>query len=79
MNIYNSFPQKIKLLRAEKGEITMAERSTVDEIISWWEPGLLDMEKNEANHKYVGQYCMQHGFKMQMQIHLFASLAWAIF
>lgn len=75
MNIYNSFPQKIKLLRAEKGEITMAERSTVDEIISWWEPGLLDMEKNEANHKYVGQYCMQHGFKMQMQIHLFASLA----
>ena len=75
MNIYNSFPQKIKLLRAEKGEITMAERSTVDEVISWWEPGLLDMEKNEANHKYVGQYCMQHGFKMQMQIHLFASLA----
>lgn len=75
MNIYNSFPQKIKLLRAEKGEITMAERSTVDEIISWWEPGLLDMEKNESNHKYVGQYCMQHGFKMQMQIHLFASLA----
>ena len=75
MNIYNSFPQKIKLLRAEKGEITMTERSTVDEIISWWEPGLLDMEKNESNHKYVGQYCMQHGFKMQMQIHLFASLA----
>jgi organic radical activating enzyme len=75
MNIYNSFPQQIKLLRAEKGVITMAERSTVDEVISWWEPGLLDMAKNEANHRYVGQYCMQHGFKMQMQMHLFASLA----
>lgn len=75
MNVYNDFPQKIKLLRAEKGEITMAERSTVDEVISWWEPGLLNMPKNEANHKYVGQYCMQHGLRMQMQMHLFASLA----
>ena len=75
MNIYNEMPQQIKLLRAEKGVITMAERSTVDEVISWWSPGLLNMEKNEANHKYVGQYCMQHGLKMQMQMHLFASLA----
>ena len=25
MNVYNSFPQKIKLLRAEKGQITMSE------------------------------------------------------
>jgi 7-carboxy-7-deazaguanine synthase len=75
MNIYNDLPQKIKLVRAEKGAITMAERSTVDEVISWWEPGLLNMEKNAANHKYVGQYCMDHGFKMQMQMHLFASIA----
>jgi len=75
MNIYNEMPQQIKLLRAEKGVITMAERSTVDEVISWWAPGLLNMAANEANHRYVGQYCMQHGFKMQMQMHLFASLA----
>lgn len=75
MNVYNDFPQKIKLLRAEKGNITMSERSTVDEVISWWEPGLLNMSKNEANHKYVGQYCMQNGLKMNMQMHLFASLA----
>ena len=75
MNIYNEMPQQIKLLRAEKGVITMAERSTVDEVISWWAPGLLNMASNEANHKYVGQYCMNHGFKMQMQMHLFASIA----
>ena len=75
MNIYNDFPQQIKLLRAEKGVITMAERSTVDEVISWWEPGLLNMAANEANHKYVGQYCMEHGLRMQMQMHLFASIA----
>jgi len=75
MNIYNSFPQKIKLLRAEKGTITMAERSTVDEVISFWEPGLLDLAANQANHEYTGRYCIEHGFKLNLQMHLYASLA----
>lgn len=75
MNIYNSFPQKIKLLRAEKGTITMAERSTVDEVINFFEPGLLDMVKIQANHEYVGKYCAENGYRMNMQMHLFANLA----
>jgi organic radical activating enzyme len=75
MNVYNSFPQKIKLLRAEKGTITMAERSTVDEVISFWEPGLLDLAANQANHEYTGRYCIEHGFKLNLQMHLYASLA----
>jgi len=75
MNIYNSFPQKIKLLRAEKGQITMAERSTVDERINFFEPGLLNIEAIAKNHEYVGQYCMEHGLRMNMQMHLFANLA----
>lgn len=75
MNVYNSFPQKIKLLRAEKGNITMAERSTVDEKINFFEPGLLNMDAVAKNHEYVGQYCMQHGLKMNIQMHLFANLA----
>ena len=75
MNVYNSFPQKIKLLRAEKGNITMAERSTVDEKINFFEPGLLNMEAIARNHEYVGKYCMDYGFKMNMQMHLFANLA----
>jgi organic radical activating enzyme len=75
MNIYNSFPQKIKLLRAEKGAITMAERSTVDEVISFWEPGLLDLAKNQENHEYTARYCMDYGFKLNLQMHLYASLA----
>jgi 7-carboxy-7-deazaguanine synthase len=75
MNIYNTFPQQIKLLRAEKGVITMAERSTVDEKINFFEPGLLNMEEIARNHEYVGKYCMDHGFKMNMQMHLFANLA----
>jgi len=76
MNIYNDFPQKIKLLRSEKqGTITLEERSTVDEVISFWEKGLLNLPQNQLNHEYVAQYCMEHGCRMQMQVHLFASLA----
>lgn len=75
MNIYNSFPQKIKLLRAEKGIITMAERSTVDEKINFFEPGLLNMEAIARNHEYVGKYCMDHGFRLNLQMHLYAGLA----
>lgn len=75
MNIYNSFPQKIKLLRAEKGQITMQERSTVDEVISFWEPGLLNLEANQRNHEYTARYCVTHGFRLNLQMHLYASLA----
>lgn len=75
MNIYNSFPQKIKLLRAEKGQITMQERSTVDEVISFWEPGLLNLAENQANHEYTARYCMDHGLRLNMQMHLYAGLA----
>lgn len=75
MNMYNSFPQKIKLLRAEKGTITMAERSTVDEIIDFFEPGLIDMKQVELNHKFTANYCIDHGFIFNMQLHLFAGLA----
>ena len=75
MNVYNSFPQKIKLLRAEKGHITMQERSTVDEVISFWEPGLLNLKANQANHEYTARYCIQHGLRLNLQMHLYASLA----
>ena len=75
MNVYNNFPQRIKLLRAEKGTITMAERSTVDEVISFWEPGLLNLKSNQANHEYTGRYCVEHGLNLNLQMHLYASLA----
>lgn len=76
MNVYNTYPQKIKLLRSEKqGNITLEERSTVDEVISFWEPGLLNLKANQANHEYTAKYCMQHGLKLNLQMHLYASLA----
>lgn len=75
MNVYNDFPQQIKLLRAEKGVITMAERSTVDETIDFWEPGVLNLKENELNHKYTARYCMDKGLKLNLQMHLYAGLA----
>jgi len=75
MNIYNSEPKKSKQLRADTNQITIEERSTVDEKISFWEEGLLDMKQNQANHEYAAKYCIQHGFIMNLQIHLYCSLA----
>lgn len=75
MNIYNQEPQKSKQLRAEKNQITLEERSTVDEKISFWTPGLINMSTAQANHEYAAAYCACHGFYFNMQLHLFASLA----
>lgn len=75
MNIYNDLPHRAKLLRASKGEITLTERSTVDEVISFWEPGLLNLEANQRNHEYAARYCLDHGFTFNLQQHLYASLA----
>ena len=75
MNIYNSEPMKSKQLRAAKNQISLEERSTVDEIISAWEPGLLNMKENQKNHEYVAQYAIKHGFTVNLQLHLYCSLA----
>jgi len=75
MNIYNREPQKSKQIRSEKNSISIEERSAVDEVISFWEEGLLDMKANQINHEYAAQYCAKNGFILNLQIHLYASLA----
>lgn len=75
MNMYNSEPQKSKQLRMSNEQITLDKRSTEDEIISFWEEGLLDMEANQKNHEYAAKYCVEHGLILNLQIHLYASLA----
>ena len=75
MNIYNREPQKSKQIRSEKNSISIEERSAVDEVISFWEEGLLDMKENQINHEYAAQYCAKNGFVLNLQIHLYASLA----
>lgn len=76
MNIYRQEPKKAKEMRALKQltDITIDERSYVDETISFWEEGLLDMKANQLNHEYTADYAMRHGFILNLQIHLYASL-----
>jgi len=76
MNIYLKEPQKAKNLRASKQgtDITIEERSSVDETISFWETDLLDLKANQLNHEYTADYCMRHGFRFNLQVHLYASL-----
>jgi len=74
MNIYNKAPEKAKTDRLSN-KTTMDDRSTIEEVISFWTPGLLNMKANQDNHEYVGNFCVQHGYIMNLQIHLFASLA----
>lgn len=75
MNMYNREPLASKQLRSKKNDITIEERSTVDEVISFWEEGLLDMKANQINHEYAARFCVEHGCILNLQIHLYASLA----
>lgn len=75
MNIYNHEPQKSKQLRAEKNQISIEERSTVDEVISFWTPNLINMQSAQANHEHTARYCVENGFVFNMQLHLFGSMA----
>lgn len=74
MNIYRKEPQRAKSIRDEGRDLTMEERSEINEVVSFWEPDLLDLKKNQRNHEYAAEYCMKHGFILNLQIHLFASL-----
>lgn len=74
MNIYKKEPQRVKVIRDEGRDLTMDERSEINEVISFWEPELLDLKKNQRNHEYAAEYCMKSGFILNLQIHLFASL-----
>lgn len=74
MNIYNDLPRKMKELHAA-GPITLEQRSTVDEVVSFWEPGVLNQERNKINHEYAAKYALTNGFRFQLQTHLFASMA----
>ena len=75
MNIYNKVPEKSKILRSKDENITLKDRSSKDEVVSFWEKDLLDLKQNQLNHEYVAKYCIENGLIMNLQMHLYASLA----
>lgn len=75
MNIYNDLPEKAKAIRDGRNSIDIEDRSTSDEVVSFWEKGLLDMAANQRNHEYAGQLVIKNGFVLNLQQHLYVSLA----
>lgn len=68
MNVYREQPVKL----GEDG--TLEGRSESDERISFWTPGLLDLQQNQANHEHAAFLAMKHGIYLTLQAHLYASL-----
>ena len=74
MNIYNEEPQAAKTAR-NSNTTSIDQRSTVEEVISFWTPGLLNLEQNQANHEYAAKLCMEYGLKLNLQMHLYVGKA----
>jgi organic radical activating enzyme len=71
MNMYRRLPDKVK--RMEEGATDFDTR-VANEVISFWEPDLLDMEANKRNHQHAAKYALDHGLFLTLQQHLYAGL-----
>lgn len=74
INVYNRLPKKAKTDRMSN-QTTLEDRSQIEEVISFWEPGLLNLESNQRNHEYTARYAVSTGCRFQVQAHLYAGLA----
>jgi organic radical activating enzyme len=74
MNIYNEEPQTAKTARISN-ETSLEQRSTIEEVISFWTPGLLNQEQNQRNHEYVREYAKKNGLQVNLQMHLYLGAA----
>lgn len=68
MNCYLNPPQKVG------GNASLEMRSEVDERISFWTPNLLDPVQNQKNHEHAAYLAMKHSCKLNLQMHLYASM-----
>ena len=71
MNMYLEEPRAAKI---DNYFGDLKDRSTIDERISFWTPGLLDYKQNQLNHEYAAKYVMDYNFNLCLQTHLYASL-----
>lgn len=76
INVYNQAPLEMKILMVRDAKTQNIDfRSTKGEVASFWEPGLLDMKANQANHEHAARLCMKHGYRLNLQQHIYCSLA----
>ncbi len=73
MNIYQD-GKPLKIVKAREQAAGDLGLRTANETISFWTPGLLDRDENQANHEHAAQLCLRHGYRLSLQTHLYASL-----
>lgn len=74
INVYNRAPRQAKVDRLTN-RTSLKDRSEIEEVISFWEPGLLNLHVNQANHRHAASYAIEHGLRFQVQAHLYAGVA----
>lgn len=75
MNIYNKEPEQTKIVKMFDKNNTLENRSKYNEVVSFWEDGLLNYKENQLNHEYAAKYCIDNDFILSLQNHLYASIA----
>lgn len=70
---YRCAPAQTRALYEARSTPGMAERSAAERV-SFWEPGLLDLERCRRNYEYAGRYAMERGVRLTVQMQLFASM-----
>ena len=74
MNVYKKLPAKAVALEFS-GKASLSQRSTVDEVVSFWDDDLLDRVANRANHEYAARLCVENAYIFNLQGHLYGSMA----
>lgn len=66
---YNNRPAAYDFAKGDLQARSRAER------VSFWEPGLLDLDKVRKNHEYAATYALEHGCYLSLQMQLFCGVA----
>ena len=74
MNVYKKLPAKAVAIEFN-GKASMSQRSTIDEVVSFWDDDLLDRVANRANHEYAARLCVENAYIFNLQGHLYGSMA----
>lgn len=76
MNIYKRPPAVAqKMLDPSVTPEILLEQRSLNEVVSFWDEGLLDHQQNQMNHEYAARYVIQNGLRLNLQMQLYASVA----
>jgi 7-carboxy-7-deazaguanine synthase len=74
INKYHTVPDN-KIEGELSGDDVKDGELVPDEVASFWEGGLFDMEANRINHEYAGNYALKFGYRINLQMHNYLALA----